>query len=393
MSEFAALETGYFRRMEAQKLAGESVEIDFGSVLQKINNLLENVEIVRPDEGAGDQQPFPVRLKGGGTTDRGFMSGGESELVALGCDIVSFPHRAGSQTWVDKTNILIIDEPDVHLHPDLQFRLMSLLINELASTSFKVIIATHSTSIVAALSEFSGARVAFMKIGDQTVQFQPVSDALRAVLPIFGAHPLSNVFNAKPILLVEGEDEERLWQQVVRTSNGSIKLWPCSVGGVGNLPTYEKTVNDIATAIYDSPRAYSLRDRDEAKTELEDLGITQRMRLNCRASENLLLTNNILQRRATSWKSLKEKLDAWVGRNSGHPNHVWMRGFQKQGYDRRNADLKEIRNILVAILGATRSWEVIVGQAIGSEALTEEPDSLGDYLGAKLRDVLKGRKV
>ena len=155
------------------------------------------------------------------------------------------------------------------------------------------------------------------------------------------------------------------------------------------MPAYERTVNDLATAIYDAPVAYSLRDKDDAQSELQDMGITRRMRLNCRASENLLLTNDVLRRRNTSWDTFKTKLNQWITSNAGHPNHVWMLDFQKGGYDRRNADLKEIRNIIVAALGATRSWEVIVGQAIGSERLTGDPHSLGDYLGPKMFSLLK----
>lgn len=42
---------------------------------------------------------------------------------------------------------------------------MSLLISEVTSTPFTVIIATHSTAIVASLSEFDGVRIAFMQMG------------------------------------------------------------------------------------------------------------------------------------------------------------------------------------------------------------------------------------
>ncbi|MFZ5500605.1 MAG: hypothetical protein ACOY58_01655, partial [Candidatus Micrarchaeota archaeon] len=59
--------------------------------------------------------------------------------------------------------------------------------------------------------------------------FRAISDLYRKILPVFGAHPLSNVFNRAPILLVEGEDDERIWQQAVRTARGRLKLFPCSV--------------------------------------------------------------------------------------------------------------------------------------------------------------------
>src|SRR5262249_10822598 len=72
------------------------------------------------------------------------------------------------------------------------------------------------------------------------------------------------------------------------------------------------------------------------------------------------------------------------------PHHVWMHDFQKNGYDRRGADLKQIKNVLLGLLGSTCSWEVVVGQAIATEPLTADPHSLGDYLGSKvLQHILK----
>lgn len=253
-----------------------------------------------------------------------------------------------------------------------------------------MVIATHSTAIIAALGDFPQARVGFMQKNATSVQLREITSVVKDILPIFGAHPLSSVFNDNPILLVEGDDEERIWQQVVRSSKGEVRLWPCPVGGVGNLPAYERTVNDIATAIYDTPTAYSLRDKDESTTELDDTGVVVRTRLNCRSSENLLLTNDILRIRNTNWDAFKSKIDHWINSNSGHPHHVWMVDFQKKDYDRRNADIKKIRNILIALLGITRSWEAVIGQAIASEPLTHDPHSLGDYLGPKmLRHMLK----
>jgi len=57
-----------------------------------------------------------------------------------------------------------------------------------------------------------------MRPGDTDLQFAPIDDGLRKVLPVFGAHPLSNIFNQAPVLLLEGDDDERIWQQAVRSS-------------------------------------------------------------------------------------------------------------------------------------------------------------------------------
>src|SRR3990172_11787183 len=114
-----------------------------------------------------------------------------------------------------KQNLLLFDEPDVHLHPDLQSRLATFMTSLSQRAPFTLLIATHSTPLLAALSQAGSTNVAFMRYGDREIKFSPADDTHRRILPIFGAHPLSNVFNESPILLVEGEDDERVCQQAI----------------------------------------------------------------------------------------------------------------------------------------------------------------------------------
>ena len=51
-----------------------------------------------------------------------------------------------------------------------------------------------------------------MSFDQKEIDFKVISVVYRKVLPVFGAHPLSNIFNEAPILLVEGEDDERIWR-------------------------------------------------------------------------------------------------------------------------------------------------------------------------------------
>jgi len=64
-----------------------------------------------------------------------------------------------------------------------------------------------------------------------------------------------------------------------------------------------------------------------------------------------------------------------------------MKALADTNFDRFNANLKDIRNILIAILGVSRPWEVLVGQAIAK--LTnghghQGEHSLRNYLGEKV---------
>ena len=103
---------------------------------------------------------------------------------------------------------MFLDEPDVHLHPDLQVRLTHFLRDIVDEYEFFILIATHSTAILGALETYEDTHIAFMASDQKELEFRPVNGVYRKIIPVFGAHPLSNVFNEAPIFLVEGEDDE-----------------------------------------------------------------------------------------------------------------------------------------------------------------------------------------
>jgi hypothetical protein len=212
------------------------------------------------------------------------ISSGESELIALAIEVLVFSRQAEGQQ-----KIMLIDEPDVHLHPDLQQRFIQFLEKIAIDTEFRVVVATHSTAIVSSFQNKADLQIVLLSINQNSEQkvFQYDNKA-DALLPIFGAHPLSEHFNNSPTILIEGEDDKRVFDQIVRSSNGKFIFSPCAVNGVGELSEWEKWLSDYLPSIYDSPVAYSLRDLDQSEqTQMDDLGVVIRARLNCRAIANL----------------------------------------------------------------------------------------------------------
>jgi hypothetical protein len=291
-------------------------------------------------------------------------------------------------------NLLLMDEPDAHLHPDLQARFANFLHRMVDRSHVSILIATHSTALLSAIGERAEARLAFMRSGDCNVDFEPIHAAHRRILPVFGAHPLSNLFNEAPILLLEGEDDERIWQQAVRSSEGRIKVYPVAVNGLPNMASFEEAVVHILESVYERPRGFSLRDQDGVESGLTDLGPLVRSRLDCRAAENLLLTDDVLREQSLTWDAMKNRLQSWLGGNERHPQFASMKVFAAEEFDRRNADVKDIRLILVGLLGSNKPWEVVVGQALARCARGEGDHSehgILSYLGAKATAALLGR--
>ncbi|WP_441277434.1 AAA family ATPase [Tardiphaga sp. 172_B4_N1_3] len=386
VSEYRRLETLVLRKIATDKATRQDLGFSFDTTLNAINNLLDNVRI-EPGHGVG----FEIKDKiGGAKRPANSLSSGEAELISLAIEILAFAYE--TEGYKDRDSYLLLDEPDVHLHPDLQERLMTLLKNAVADRQITVIIATHSTAILGALSDEDSTSVGFILPRQNAIEFMPIVSSIRDILPIFGAHPLSNVFNSNPILLVEGEDDERIWQQAARTSQGRIRVWPCHAGDIQSLDDYENKVELIAGAVYDKARAYSLRDRDENPYEIDDKPIVKRMRLFCRAAENLILSDDVLKRMGTDWETIRASIGDWLEKFPDHQQFPAMKDFRDSGYDRRTSDIKELRNIIMMLAGSNKAWEVVVGQSIAG--LLTGPTTSGDhslpaYLGQKLIEALK----
>ncbi len=386
VSEFRKLETLVLRKIESHRETREQFNITFETTVEQINSLLDRVKIHRKENGV-----FGIKIRATGEEQNvDGLSSGESELISLAIEILSFAYICEQENYHNKDNWLLLDEPDVHLHPDLQYRLMHLLVDAIKDVPSKVLISTHSTAILSSLLARDKIRLAFLDSGQTHVQFLQTSETLKNVLPMFGAHPLSNVFNDNPILIVEGEDDERIWQSAVRSSLGAIRVFPCVAGDKQSMDEHENLSNRIISSVYENAKAFSLRDRDDEAYEIDDLENVSRAKLNCYAAENLLLSDDVLQSLGITWAVLVSSLETWIESNPEHPQLDAAISFKEHGWDRRNTKVKDLRNIFMMIAGSNKPWEVAVGQAIAnlktSTVISEY--SLRDFLGPKLLNAL-----
>ena len=350
------------------------------TILGKINSLLENIEIKPTTNG------IETFVKGTTTkipTEK--ISSGESELISLAIECLVFTKEADK----DKQNFLLLDEPDVHLHPDLQYKLGQFLKELVNEYNLFIFIATHSTAFVGAFTEYAEATFGLIGFGQKKIDFKKINEVYQRILPVFGAHPLSNLFNEAPIFLIEGEDDLRIWQQAIRTSQGALKIYPVDIDGIDHFAEYEKSIIEIINSIYDSPIAYSVRDKDEIEGEIDNMPPLKRYRLVCRAAENLILSDEVLHSLGLNWDTLKGQLDNWIDSRAGHPRFDKMKEFQDSRYDRLSFKLKEIRNILIGETGSSKPWEVAVGQIIGKLAKGEitkdfSEGKISSFIGKKL---------
>jgi len=186
-AQFRRLELLILREIEQNPALRADPGVTFDRTVARINTLLDRVYLTRADPAfrINDRKTdAPVQPQD--------ISSGESELISLGIECLVFE----KESQPGKLNLLLMDEPDVHLHPDLQARFARFVEQMVAVSEVSVLIATHSTALLGAMSDYAETHLAFMRYGETDITFSPTTDTHRRVLPVFGAHPLSNVFKS-----------------------------------------------------------------------------------------------------------------------------------------------------------------------------------------------------
>ncbi len=204
---------------------------------------------------------------------------------------------------VETNSIVVLDEPDVYLHPDLQRQLIRIVQGRFLQT----IVATHSVEI---MSEIEPGTLLIIDRRHRTSKYadgQP--DVQRLVENLGGVHniQLARLWSASKCLLVEGEDLkflQRFHQRLFDTSRDSLAALPnFSLGGwggwnyaIGTSMTVRNTVDEkvitycLLDSDYHTPDEVADR-KKEAKAKGVELHIWSRKEI-----ENYLLVPEAIQR-------------------------------------------------------------------------------------------------
>lgn len=375
-AQFRSLEMLILREIESKPEKRQDPAYTFDLILAQINALLPAIKLARSDKG------FSILSKSNESIAEDSISSGEAELIALAIEVLVYSRSSAPN------KLLLLDEPDVHLHPDLQQRFVKFVESVAVEHDIRVVVATHSTAIIGAFAPRADLQIIPVSAKNQVdfVDFRRTAVS-EQILPVFGAHPLATTFNKSPVVLVEGEDDRRVLDQIVRSSGGRYSFSPCVVGTVTAMGEWEEWLNQFLPVLYDEPKAYSLRDLDDSQqTDIEDIGCVVRIRLNCYAIENLLLTKQCLVGHGFGDEdAFKAELYKW---SSNYPSHQFSKEVHHLAEEfsrRRTMKIKNIRNIIVALLGSSKPWEVIVGQLIaaGTWANDVDANSVQTFLGQK----------
>lgn len=164
--------------------------------------------------------------------------------------------------------LILLDEPDAHLHADSQTRLYDALRSVAAETQTRILFASHSPQLIQRLMYDPVAAVVWMSEGAKV----PVDDTQRPAIPILmtlGALSAgADVFDpARPVILMTEDKLSRPVTVLAKANGAPDNLAVLSYNGCGNLSAARLLASMITDMRPDS-RIILHRDRD-FRTEQE----------------------------------------------------------------------------------------------------------------------------
>jgi|GEM_PF-2000492 len=201
-------------------------------------------------------------------------------------------------------SVLLLDEPDLHLHPEAQSHIAAWIRKQLQIYPDKrVIVATHSVDFLNALYGDGSMKVGAVFVDRIAPKHSivEVTEPLLELLPLFASHRLNKQGQKKPILLVEGPDDLSLWGRL--SHHLKLELHILSAKGKCNFPAYIYWANHLKQTLFNDAEVFLIKDHDNPKkNQTSETAIIESnvfsnvfiMVLNCYAIENMVFSDEVV---------------------------------------------------------------------------------------------------
>lgn len=179
------------------------------------------------------------------------------------------------KTTISNAKVVLLDEPEMGLHPDLQRRFLTYLHKLTNEKEIQIFMATHSPVLLNYADSISYYRV-INSHGTRSVITVP-EDAIHTLLSDMGIRP-SDIFNQDICLLVEGASDVVFFEHIVRVlyaedfenvSIGIVQYGGSSADGI--ISGYIDVSNIVPAQKY----TFWIRDRDAKPSEIPSTNSTK----------------------------------------------------------------------------------------------------------------------
>ena len=245
---------------------------------------------------------FHYRVRNSGPMPFGTLSSGEQEVVKVAFDLV----------WKRITHsVIMIDEPELHLHPTLTFRLIETL-KEFGGGTNQLFLFTHSSDLIS--TYYATGNVFFVDTSNegqnQAHKLSGLSAAHASVTRAASSN-LGMFAVGKRLIFIEGKEasvDRLVYHKVAQSAFPDSYVLP--IGSVDNVMALRNVVDEIATAIFGID-LFLIRDRDGLPDQLITT-LEQNQRFRClprRHIENYLLDEDVLSEVAGAFYLGADKRD------------------------------------------------------------------------------------
>jgi energy-coupling factor transporter ATP-binding protein EcfA2 len=157
--------------------------------------------------------------------------------------------------------IIVIDEPELHLHPELARQLLRTM-QEIRPGN-QIWVATHNAEVI---DETGADRVYYLWRDPQTWKAKAVAgtretEGLRMMRELFGLSGYVGV--AKAMVFLEGAEasvDRKVFSRLIRIDGGAVRLIPA--GGHSSLPRINRAVLRLVEETFSWCEFFLIRDRD-----------------------------------------------------------------------------------------------------------------------------------
>jgi len=208
-------------------------------------------------------------------------------------------------------SLVLVEEPEVHLHPGLEYAMYSYLSDK--SASQQIFVTTHSTNFIDSVSFQNIYLVSREQGGTKVSIMDETNGALK--IPASLGLKLSTVFMYDRLLFVEGPSDEAVLREFSRILNLDLaraNMNFVQMGGVTNFAHYaaEGTLSLLSRR---NLKIWFLTDRDE-RSDSEVQAMAQKLGANAHLviNDSRDLENNLLNPEAIQ-KFISKKLEATSG--------------------------------------------------------------------------------
>ncbi len=215
------------------------------------------------------------------------LSSGEQEIVRVTFNLISknITH-----------SVILIDEPELHLHPTLASNLIETL-KDLGGKTNQLILFTHSADLIS--TYYSSGCVFFIdkqrETGNQARRLSDIRDSHSAIAHTVAAN-LGIFAVSKRLVFVEGKDtsvDRPVYHKIAQSAFPGANISP--IGSVNNINALREVVDELTKTIF-GVELFLIRDRDRlSDVDIKTLEKNTRFRCLLRPHiENYLLDSEVL---------------------------------------------------------------------------------------------------